>query len=133
MAINDYRLIKEISDGAFVERKITPDQTKVWGWDASLDPIAVAIPRTYVIAAVSLNDGDWNLNSGLYELDYTNANVTDTMTARVVPHNGDYDTYTTAVVLPRVLVTNGNIRIYAQYKPAAPMRVDIILHDFITF
>ena len=133
MAINEYRLLKEISDGAFVERNMSPDQTKVWGWDANLDPTPVAVLRTYVISAASLNDGDWNLNNGLYELDFTNANVTETMTARVVPHNGDYDIYTTAVVLPRVLVTNGNIRIYAQNQPSAPMRVDIILHEFTTF
>lgn len=131
MASNDYRLLKEQTDGSFVERNIAAADGKVWGWNNSLDPVAVALPRILQEQNITLNVGNWNLQGGLYEYDYNLSNITDDMVARIIPVPGDYVNFKEADVMPYVLISAGSARFYAVNEPLNNLRVDLQLFEVV--
>lgn len=70
---------------------------------------------------------DWNLVSGLYEIDLANANITNNSFVNIIPKNINYSTYITAAVRPYTLVSSGTVKIYATNLPSGEIAIDLLI------
>lgn len=77
------------------------------------------------VTPVTLTTGGWTLVSGLYEYDYTNANILSTSIVDVIPDNASIATVKAADIMPSTLSSAGNVKLYATNLPASNITVTI--------
>jgi len=75
----------------------------------------------------TLTTGAWSLVSGLYEQDFSNANITAASIVDVIPDNADIATVKTAEVLPKTVSASGSVKVYATNLPGANIGVTLII------
>jgi len=77
------------------------------------------------VTPVTLASAGWTFVSGLYEYNYSNANITSTSIVDVIPDNLSIAVVKTAEVLPSTLSSAGSVKLYSTNAPSANITVTI--------
>ena len=81
--------------------------------------------KTLQVTPVTLASVNWTLVSGLYEYDYSNANITVNTIVDVIPANASISIVRTADVLPLTVSSAGSVKLYATNAPSGDITVTI--------
>jgi hypothetical protein len=80
------------------------------------------------ITGITVLQSDWTLDSGLYESDISNANITSNTVVDVIPDNAYYTTVLAAQLLPANVSSAGAVKIFAVNEPTDD--IDVTLNLF---
>jgi hypothetical protein len=81
------------------------------------------------VTPVTLASGSWSLVSGLYEYNYSNANILDTSIVDVIPQNASISIVKTAEILPATESFFGSVKIYATNAPTGNIIVTFNIYN----
>lgn len=81
------------------------------------------------VTPITLTSGSWSLVSGLYEYEYSNANILDTSIVDVIPTNASISIVKAAEVLPATESFFGSVKIYATNAPTADIIVTFNIYN----
>jgi hypothetical protein len=79
------------------------------------------------ITGITVLQSDWTLDSGLYESDISNANITSNTVVDVIPDNADYAIVLAAQLLPANVSSAGAVKIFAVNEPTDDINVTLNL------
>lgn len=77
------------------------------------------------VTPVTLTTGGWTLISGLYEYNYSNANILSTSIVDVIPSNASVSVVKAADIMPSTLSSAGSVKLYANAAPLSDIVVTI--------
>jgi hypothetical protein len=80
------------------------------------------------ITGITVSQASWTLDSGLYESDISNANITSNTVVDVIPDNAYYTTVLAAQLLPANVSSAGAVKIFAVNEPTDD--IDVTLNLF---
>ena len=75
------------------------------------------------VTPITLTAASWSLVSGLYEYNYSNANILATSIVDVIPSNASISIVKDAEILPSTLSASGSVKLYATNLPTADITV----------
>lgn len=81
------------------------------------------------VSGVTLSSGSWSLVSGLYEYQYSNANILSTSIVDVIPANASISIVKTAEVLPNTDSFSGYVKLYATNAPTGNITVTVNIYN----
>jgi hypothetical protein len=79
------------------------------------------------ITGITVSQASWNEDSGLYESDISNANITSNTVVDVIPDNADYTIVLAAQLLPANVSSAGAVKIFAVNEPTDDINVTLNL------
>lgn len=77
------------------------------------------------VTPVTLTTGGWALVSGLYEYNYSNANILSTSIVDIIPSNASISVVKAADIMPSTLSSAGSVKLYATTAPLSNIIVTI--------
>ena len=75
------------------------------------------------VTPITLSAASWTLVSGLYEYDYSNANITSTSIVDVIPSNSTIAIVQTAGILPSTISSAGSVKLFSNNLPTGDITV----------
>lgn len=81
------------------------------------------------VTGVTLSSGSWSLVSGLYEYQYSNANILDTSIVDIIPANASISIVKAAEILPATESFFGYVKIFATNAPTGNITVTVNIYN----
>lgn len=77
------------------------------------------------VTPITITTVGWTLVSGLYEYNYSNANILSTSIVDIIPSNASISVVKAADIMPSTLSSAGSVKLYATTAPLSNIIVTI--------
>jgi len=91
----------------------------------AISPVTFKQSTPIQVGSLTLTSGDWDLVSGLYEYDLSDANILSNSIVDVIPDNADIAIVQAAEVLPKTVSSAGSVKLYATNAPTDDIGITI--------